>query len=77
MGSEMTSRPEAILYHLLERCSVAGGSTVDPDNPVVAVFVRRGLLEISDQGRLAVTTEKGREAMRLVFGARARNNPAP
>jgi hypothetical protein len=70
----MTTRPEAILYRILEQCSVAGGSPVDAGDPVVNVFLRRGLLAMRDGSAVAETTDKGREAMRLVFGTRARNN---
>lgn len=70
----MTARPEAILYRVLERCSDAGGSAIDPGDPLVQVFLRRGLLEIRSAGEIAHTTAKGREAMRLVFLMRARNN---
>ena len=70
----MSTRPEAILYSILDRCSVTGGCTVDPENPVIVVFLRRGLLELRDDGGAVETTAKGREAMRLVFCTRARNN---
>jgi hypothetical protein len=70
----MATRPEAILYSILDQCSVAGGCAVDSKNPVVVVFLRRGLLAVNDDGTAVQTTAKGREAMRLVFGARARNN---
>jgi len=72
----MATRPEAILYSILDRCSVTGGCTVDAENPVINVFLRRGLLAVNDDGTAVQTTDKGREAMRLVFGARARNNRA-
>ena len=72
----MTTRPEAILYSILDRCSVAGGCAVDAKNPVINVFLRRGLLAVCDNGAAVETTAKGREAMRLVFGTRARNNSA-
>ena len=71
----MTTRPEAIIYALLERHSHwPDGSAVDPENALVDLFLQRGLLEYRNGGASAVTTEKGREAMRLVFGVRARNN---
>ena len=70
----MSTRPEAILYSILDRCSVAGGCVVDPENPVILVFLRRGLLAPCDGGSTVETTAKGREAMRLVFSTRARNN---
>jgi hypothetical protein len=72
----MSMRPEAILYTILDRCSAAGGCVVDPASPVIAVFIRRGLLAVHDDGATVETTPKGREAMRLVFGTRARNNAA-
>jgi hypothetical protein len=71
----MATRPEAILYSILDRCSAAGGCAVDARDPIVVVFLRRGLLAMCQGGTAVETTAKGREAMRLVFGARARNNP--
>jgi hypothetical protein len=70
----MMARPEAILYRVLERCAHADGSAIDMGDPIVQVFLRRGLLEIRSAEEIAHTTAKGLEAMRLVFMVRARNN---
>ena len=63
-------RPEAILYDILDRCSVRGGGAVDPEDPAVAALVRRGLIELRGF-TLAQTTAKGHDTMRVALRARA------
>ena len=59
------ARAEAILYDILDRCSVRGGGAVDPEDPAVAVLVRRGLIELRGATQ-AQTTAKGHDTMRAV-----------
>jgi hypothetical protein len=69
-GHPEAIRPEAILYDILDRCSVRGGGAVDPEDAAVAALVRRGLIELRDATR-AQTTAKGHDTMRVVLRARA------
>jgi hypothetical protein len=63
-------RPEAILYDILDRCAARGGGTVNPDDPAVAVLLRRGLIELRGLTQ-AQTTARGHDTMRMVLGARS------
>ena len=66
-------RPEAILYDILDRCSVRGGGPVDPQDPAVAALIRRGLIELRG-ATLAQTTAKGHDTMRAVVATLAHDS---